>query len=121
MKKRGFTLIELMIVIAILILMAGVAVSVYRGYVKRAAKSSLQTDTRNCITCVASELARTALTGGSPDFTNCTTNVSKYTASCSVDSTSYKCTCQGKGIISDSKCVLTTESQDFTSESQNCE
>ncbi len=125
MKKKGFTLMELIIALAIMAIMAAIAVGVYRGYVRKAARSSLQTDTRNCITCVASELARVALTGGEPNFDNCTSRVSRYTGSCSVDCDSdYEtctCTCTGTGIISDSTCILTTESSEFASESVNCE
>ncbi len=123
-KKRGFTLTELLIALAIMAIMAAVVISVYRGYVRKTARSSLQTDTRNCITCVAAELARIALTGGSPNFDNCTTRISRYTQSCSVSPIGeevYQCTCNGKGIISDSKCILTTESTEFESGSQNCE
>lgn len=120
-RKKGFTMTELLIALAIMAIMAAVVISVYRGYVKKAARSSLQTDTRNCITCVASELARVALTGGNPDFSNCTNRVSRYTQSCSVSSLGveiYECSCSGKGIISDTTCILTTESTEFTGE--NC-
>jgi len=63
MKKRAFTIMELLIALAIMAIMAAIVVSVYRGYVRKAARSALQTDTRNCITCVSAELARVALTG----------------------------------------------------------
>jgi len=118
--KKAFTLMELLIALAIMAIMAAIAVGVYRGYVKKAARSSLQTDTRNCITCVAAELARVALTGGNPDFSNCTNRISRYTESCSVspsyspDVEVYQCTCTGKGIISDITCTLTTESSSFS-------
>ena len=115
--KKAFTLMELLIALAVMAIMAAIAVGVYRGYVKKAARSSLQTDTRNCITCVAAELARVALTGGNPDFSNCTNRISRYTESCSVEQVNtevYKCTCTGKGIISDITCTLTTESSSFS-------
>ena len=121
MKKRAFTIMELLIALAIMAIMAAIVVSVYRGYVKKAARSALQTDTRNCITCVSAELARVALTGGEPDFDNCTNRISRYTQSCSVTSEGevYQCTCSGKGIISGSTCILNTESTSF--EGSNCE
>ena len=122
MKKKAFTLTELLIALAIMAIMAAIVVSVYRGYVRKAARSALQTDTRNCITCVSAELARIALTGGSPNFSNCTNRISRYTQSCSVSELSeelYQCSCSGKGIISGSTCILNTESTSF--EGVNCE
>jgi len=121
MKKKAFTIMELLIALAIMAIMAAIVVSVYRGYVRKAARSALQTDTRNCITCVSAELARIALTGGRPDFDNCTNRISRYTQSCSVTSEGevYQCTCSGKGLISGSTCILNTESTSF--EGSNCE
>jgi len=122
MKKRAFTIMELLIALAIMAIMAAIVVSVYRGYVRKAARSALQTDTRNCITCVSAELARIALTGGRPDFDNCTSRISRYTQSCEVDPLEgelYQCTCQGRGIIAGSVCILNTESTSF--EGSNCE
>uniref|UniRef100_A0A7V5XI20 Prepilin-type N-terminal cleavage/methylation domain-containing protein n=1 Tax=Thermodesulfobacterium geofontis TaxID=1295609 RepID=A0A7V5XI20_9BACT len=122
MKKKAFTIMELLIALAIMAIMAAIVVSVYRGYVKKAARSALQTDTRNCITCVSAELARIALTGGEPDFDNCTNRISRYTQSCSVTQLGeelYQCTCSGKGMISGSTCILNTESTSF--EGSNCE
>ena len=123
MKKKAFTIMELLIALAIMAIMAAIVVSVYRGYVRKAARSALQTDTRNCITCVSAELARIALTGGSPNFSNCTSRISRYTQSCSVSGSGelYQCTCSGKGIISGSTCILTTESTSFENGSVNCE
>ena len=112
-KKKAFTLIELLIALALLAIMSAVAVGVYRGYVRKAARSHVETDTRNCITCVASELARVALTGGNPDFTSCESG-SRYTQNCSVscdaDYESCQCTCIGTGIVSGYSCTAGTNS-----------
>jgi len=124
MKKKAFTIMELLIALAIMAIMAAIVVSVYRGYVRKAARSALQTDTRNCITCVSAELARIALTGGSPNFSNCTSRISRYTQSCSVTQLGvelYRCTCSGRGIIAGSICILNTESTSFDNGSVNCE
>ena len=124
MKKKAFTIMELLIALAVMAIMAAIVVSVYRGYVKKAARSALQTDTRNCITCVSAELARIALTGGSPNFSNCTSRISRYTQSCSVTQLGvelYRCTCSGRGIIAGSICILNTESTSFDNGSVNCE
>ena len=112
-KKKAFTLMELLIALALLAIMAAVAVGVYRGYVKKAARSQVETDARNCITCVAAELARVALTGGEPDFTSCEKG-SRYTQSCDVecddDYENCQCTCTGTGIVSGYTCTASTNS-----------
>jgi prepilin-type N-terminal cleavage/methylation domain-containing protein len=123
MKKRAFTITELLIALAIMAIMAAFVISVYRGYVKKAARSALQTDTRNCITCVSAELARVALTGGNPNFTDCESRISRYTQSCRVtpEGEGYKCTCSGEGLIAGSICILNTQSTSFEPGSVNCE
>jgi len=115
-KKKAFTLMELLVALALLAIMAAVAVGVYRGYVRKAARSYVETDARNCITCVAAELARVALTGGEPDFTSCEKH-SRYTGSCKVEncdsSSNYEncqCTCTGTGIVSGYTCTASTNS-----------
>jgi len=113
MKKRAFTLMELLIALALLAIMAAIAVGVYRGYVRNAARSYVETDARNCISCVASELARVALTGDDPDFTSCERG-SRYTENCSVscdaDYESCQCTCTGAGIVFGYSCTASTNS-----------
>jgi len=123
MKKKAFTLTELMIALAVMAIIAAIVVSVYRGYVRKAARSDLQADTRNCITCVSAELARIALTGGNPNFIDCTNRISRYTDRCIVDQEGerYRCTCSGRGIIAGSVCILSTESTNFEPGSVNCE
>ena len=112
-KKEAFTLMELLIALALLAIMAAVAVGVYRGYVRNAARSYVETDTRNCISCVASELARVALTGDDPDFTSCE-SVSRYTQDCDVNcDANYEncqCTCVGAGIVFGYTCTAGTNS-----------
>jgi len=112
-KKKAFTIMELLIALALLAIMAAIAVGVYRGYVRNAARSYVETDARNCITCVTAELARVALTGDAPDFTSCV-RVSRYTQSCNVNCDSNyencNCTCTGAGIASDYTCTARTDS-----------
>ena len=113
MKKKAFTLMELLIALALLAIMATVAIGVYRGYVRNAARSHVETDTRNCITCVAAELARVALTGDDPDFASCE-SVSRYTQDCDVncddDHENCQCICTGAGIVSGYTCTASTDS-----------
>jgi len=112
-KKKAFTLMELLVALALLAIMAAVAVGVYRGYVRNAARSYVETDARNCITCVAAELARVALTGDDPDFNSCV-RVSRYTQNCIVDCDdnyeNCQCTCTGAGIVSGYTCTARTDS-----------
>ena len=112
-KKKAFTLMELLIALALIAIMSAVAVGVYRSYVRKAARSHVETDTRNCITCVAAELARVALTGDDPDFNSCV-RVSRYTQNCIVncdeDYENCNCTCTGAGIVSGYTCTARTDS-----------
>ena len=49
MRKKGFTLIELMVVIAILAILAAIALTSYRAYIRKAQAKELVTFARACI------------------------------------------------------------------------
>ena len=59
MRKKGFTLIELMVVIAIIAILAAIALTSYKAYMKKAQAKELLTYARAC----AQELASACLTG----------------------------------------------------------
>ena len=49
MRKKGFTLIELMVVIAIIAILAAIALTAYRSYIRKAQAKELMTFARACI------------------------------------------------------------------------
>ena len=57
MRKKGFTLVELMVVIAIIAILAAIALTAYRAYIKKAQAKELMTLARACIQEVISECA----------------------------------------------------------------
>ena len=48
MRKKGFTLIELMVVIAIIAILAAIALTAYRSYIRKAQAKDLLTFARAC-------------------------------------------------------------------------
>ena len=64
MRKKGFTLIELMVVIAIIAILAAVALTSYRAYIRKAQAKELLTFARACIQEV---VAQCAVTGTAPE------------------------------------------------------
>ena len=62
-KKKGFTLIELMAVIAIIAILAAVLVPTVNGYIQRAKKTAIITQVRNVVSAVETYNA----TAGSKD------------------------------------------------------
>lgn len=73
MKKtqQGFTLIELMIVVAIIGILAAIALPAYQDYTKRAKASEVVLAASGARTCV-SEIAQS--TAGAGDYTTCDDN-----------------------------------------------
>jgi type IV pilus assembly protein PilA len=57
MRQEGFTLIELMIVVAILAILAAVSIPLFRSYIKKADNASAISDLRNIRTLMESYYA----------------------------------------------------------------
>ena len=69
-NKKGFTLVELIVVLAILAVLAGLLVPALTGYIDKAKKSKYMLDAKQCMTAFQAELVELYAQGISPTSIN---------------------------------------------------
>lgn len=106
--ERGFTLVELLIVVAIIAILAAIAIPQYQKYRKNAAISSVQSDAKNCLNTVIADYTASIQQGSTSPSVNATNCVKgAYTTSCTASGDvgqNLVITCTGTGIASGVTC-----------------
>jgi type IV pilus assembly protein PilA len=106
--QKGFTLVELLIVIAIIAILAAIAIPQYQKYRRNAAVSSVQSDAKSCLNTVIADYSASIQAGNtSPSFSTANCVRGAYTSSCTVSGGigSLAVTCTGTGLADGVSCT----------------
>jgi len=112
--QKGFTLIELMIVVAIIGILAAIALPAYQDYTVRAKISEVMLAADGCKTAVAEFLQANNSFPADANAAGCSTTATKYATGLTVSATDARITVtvQGTGSAADTKTLILAPASD---------
>ncbi len=112
-KQQGFTLIELMIVVAIIAILAAIALPAYQDYIKRSKVSEAVVAASACKTSVAEFVASENALPADFDESGCVNQTTQYVSDLDWTGTAIEVTMQNVGTgVDGQKLILTPDATD---------